>query len=74
MGLQIADIEKLFQSHGHIEYSGEGVTQVEHALQAAQLAEESGAPQELVTAAFLHDLGHLLNLHGETPSARGIDD
>ena len=74
MGLQLADIEKLFQSHGHIEYSGEGVTQLEHALQAAQLAEAEEAPMELVTAALLHDLGHLLNLQGETPSARGIDD
>jgi phosphonate degradation associated HDIG domain protein len=74
MGLQLADIEKLFQSHGHIEYSGEGVTQLEHALQAAQLAEAEEAPMELVTAAFLHDLGHILNLQGETPSARGIDD
>ena len=74
MGLRIADIEKLFAAHGHIEYSGEGVSQLEHALQAAQLAEKDGASDELVTAALLHDLGHLLNLQGETPTARGIDD
>ena len=74
MGLALADIAKLFASHGHIEYSGEGVTQLEHALQAADLAEKAGADDALVTAAFLHDLGHLLNLQGETPSARGIDD
>ena len=74
MGLQLADIEKLFRDHGHIAYSGEPVTQLEHALQSAQLAEGEGASPELVTAAFLHDLGHLLNLQGETPTARGIDD
>jgi phosphonate degradation associated HDIG domain protein len=74
MGLSLADIDGLFRQHGHIEYSGEGVTQLEHALQAAQLAENEGAGDELVTAAFLHDLGHLLNLQGETPSERGIDD
>ena len=74
MGLRLADIEKLFRDHGEIEYSGEGVTQLEHALQSAQLAEQAQAPLELVTAAFLHDLGHLLNLQGETPTARGIDD
>jgi phosphonate degradation associated HDIG domain protein len=74
MGLSLRDIEGLFDAHGHIEYAGEGVTQLEHALQAAQLAEKSGATAVLVTAAFLHDLGHLLNLQGETPSARGIDD
>ena len=74
MGLALADIEKLFRDHGHIEYSGENVTQLEHALQAAQQAEAEKAGDELVTAALLHDLGHLLNLQGETPSARGIDD
>jgi phosphonate degradation associated HDIG domain protein len=74
VGLSLADIEALFRQHGGIEYSGEGVTQLEHALQAARLAENEGAPDELVTAAFLHDLGHLLNLQGETPTARGIDD
>ena len=74
MGLSLADIDGLFRKHGHIEYSGEGVTQLEHALQAAQLAENEGASDELVTAAFLHDLGHMLNLQGDTPTARGIDD
>ena len=74
MALTLRHIEGLFEAHGHIEYSGEGVTQLEHALQAAQLAEQAGAAPELVTAAFLHDLGHMLNLRGETPSARGIDD
>lgn len=74
MGLKLADIEKLFRDHGHIAYSGEGVTQLEHALQSAQLAERDQAPIELVTAALLHDLGHLLNLQGENPTARGIDD
>ena len=74
MSLTLPDIEKLFRGHGHIEYSGEGVTQREHALQCAELAERDAAPPELVTAAFLHDLGHLLNRLGDTPTARGIDD
>ncbi len=74
MGLKLPDIERLFRDHGHLAYSGEGVSQLEHALQAAQLAEADEAPLELVTAAFLHDLGHLLNLQGETPTERGIDD
>jgi phosphonate degradation associated HDIG domain protein len=74
MGLSLGDIEKLFRDHGHIEYGGEGVTQLQHALQAAQLAEDEEAGDLLVAAALLHDLGHLLNLQGETPTARGIDD
>ena len=74
MGLRLGEIAQLFDRHGGIEYSGEAVTQLEHALQTAQRAEREGAADTLVTAALLHDLGHLLNLQGETPSARGIDD
>ena len=74
MALKLGDIEKLFRDHGHIAYSGEGVTQLEHALQTAQRAEGETADAAIVTAAFLHDLGHLLNLQGATPTERGIDD
>lgn len=74
MALTLSDIEQLFRDHGHIEYSGEGVSQVEHALQAARFAEQENAGDALVTAALLHDLGHLLNRQGETPTLRGIDD
>ncbi len=38
----------------------ESVTELEHALQAAMFAEGEGAPPELVAAALLHDVGHLL--------------
>jgi phosphonate degradation associated HDIG domain protein len=78
MPLSLADIETLFTRGGGSQYSGEPVTQLEHALQSAQLAEQAGAGDELVTAALLHDLGHLLadvdGTLGETPSLRGIDD
>jgi phosphonate degradation associated HDIG domain protein len=74
MALSLEDIEKLFKDHGDIEYAGEGVSQLEHALQAAHAAEREGATSELVTAALLHDLGHMLNQQGDTPTARGIDD
>ena len=72
--LELADIELLFARQGHEQYSGEPVTQLEHALQSAHLAEQSDADDELVTACLLHDLGHLLNPQGETPTLRGIDD
>jgi len=74
MALTLTDIEALFARRGAEQYSGEPVTQLEHALQTAQLAELAGADDELVTAALLHDLGHLLNEQGESPSLRGIDD
>lgn len=74
MALSLPDIRTLFDNFGSLAYSGEPVTQLEHALQSAALAEQEGADASLVAASFLHDLGHLLNLQGETPSARGIDD
>jgi phosphonate degradation associated HDIG domain protein len=72
--LSLADIETLFARRGHEQYAGEPVTQLEHALQTAALAEAEGADDALVTAALLHDLGHLLQDLGETPTLRGIDD
>ncbi|WP_244816632.1 phosphonate degradation HD-domain oxygenase [Caballeronia sp. Lep1P3] len=74
MALSLDDIRHLFDTYGSMAYSGEPVTQLQHALQSASLAEEAGASRESTVAALLHDLGHLLNQQGETPSARGIDD
>lgn len=53
-------LASLFDHSGQDAYYGEPVTQLEHALQCAQLAEKAGADQETVVAAFLHDIGHLL--------------
>ncbi len=54
-------------------YSGERVTQLEHALQCALFARESGAAPALIAASLLHDIGHLL-LGGEREAmAAGID-
>ncbi|REN17513.1 phosphohydrolase, partial [Mycobacterium tuberculosis] len=59
MSLSIPDIIGLFESKGHAQYDGEPVTQLEHALQSAHLAEQEGAGSALIAAALLHDLGHL---------------
>ena len=72
--LSLADIAELFARKGHEQYAGEPVTQLEHALQTAHLAQQAGADDELVTACLLHDLGHLLQDLGETPTLRGVDD
>jgi phosphonate degradation associated HDIG domain protein len=74
MALTLPDIESLFASRGGEQYAGEPVTQLEHALQTALLAENEGADDALVTAALLHDLGHLLHDLGATPTLSGIDD
>jgi len=73
----MADLDQiidLLRHRGHSQYGGEAVTQVEHALQAAALAEEERASAELIVAALLHDVGHLLHeLPNDAPDA-GIDD
>ena len=74
MAITLSDIEQLFASRGADQYSGEPVTQLEHALQCALLAESEDASDELVTAALLHDLGHLLHDLGATPTLQGVDD
>jgi phosphonate degradation associated HDIG domain protein len=70
----LGTIADLFASRGHAEYHGEPVSQAEHALQAAHLAERAGADDTLVTAALLHDVGHLLHKLGEDVAERGVDD
>jgi phosphonate degradation associated HDIG domain protein len=74
MALSISDICVLFARKGGRAYAGEPVNQLEHALQTAMRAEEECAGPALVTAALLHDLGHLLNDQGESPTLRGVDD
>ncbi len=55
----LCEIEALYATRGGLHY-GEGITQIEHALQCAALAEQDGAAPGLVVAALLHDVGHLL--------------
>jgi phosphonate degradation associated HDIG domain protein len=70
----VASILNLFNDKGHSEYGGEAVTQLEHALQTATLARENNASDQLVTAALLHDIGHLLHDLPNDAPLNGIDD
>lgn len=63
----------LFHERGAAAYFGEPVTQTEHALQSAWQASRAGAPDALVAAALLHDVGHLLHQRGEDVADQGID-
>lgn len=55
-------------------YGLSAINQLQHALQAAALAEAEGAPPATVLASLLHDVGHMIHRLGEDPAARGIDD
>ena len=65
---------ELFGKRGNSQYGNEAVTQLEHALQAAMFAERDGADAALVTAALLHDVGHLLHALPDDAPEQGIDD
>ncbi len=53
-------LASLYDSPLAHELYDEAVSELEHGLQAAALAEAGGASDELVVAALLHDVGHLL--------------
>ena len=77
MALAIEDIKELFLAHGEDRYGAEAVSQQQHARQCAHLAELAGASPELVAAALLHDLGHLIktgNPVRHTVTPRAVDD
>lgn len=60
----VALIADIFERRGAESYLGEAVTMSEHMLQGATLAEAEGAPDELVAAALLHDIGHYTSEFG----------
>jgi predicted HD phosphohydrolase len=50
-------IRDLFSERGHLAY-GEGVSELQHALQAGYLAQKDNASDNQILAALLHDIGH----------------
>jgi phosphonate degradation associated HDIG domain protein len=66
------DIRAAFAKRGGDTY-GEGVSQLEHALQCAACAERDGASPALIAATLLHDIGHLLHDLPQDIADQGID-
>lgn len=60
----VSFLAEIFERRGVESYLGEQVTMAEHMLQGAALAEREGAPDELVAAALLHDIGHFTSEFG----------
>ena len=56
----IDDLVELYRTDGAARYGMEAVTQEQHALQCATLAEQAGSSPQLIAAALLHDVGHLV--------------
>ena len=69
-------IDRLFEIlevEGKARYGMEEINQLDHALQCAAQAERESAAPALITAALLHDIGHLVHKLG-IAAERGIDD
>lgn len=62
----------LYEKYGDEDYIGEPVSQLEHMSQAAALAEAEGHDDEVILAAFFHDIGHLCAPHDEIESMDGM--
>jgi [1-hydroxy-2-(trimethylamino)ethyl]phosphonate dioxygenase len=64
---------ELLNTRGGIAYFGEPVSILEHSLQAAHSAEVAGAGPAAISAALLHDVGHMLHGLDEEIAHRGLD-
>jgi 2-amino-1-hydroxyethylphosphonate dioxygenase (glycine-forming) len=67
----IDEVFDLYEKHGDEDYIGEPVSQLEHMSQAAQLAIQQGCDDEVVLAAFFHDIGHICVMQNKTNSMDG---
>lgn len=56
----------LFTKYGDSDYIGEPVSQIEHMIQSAMIAEENGEDVEMILACLLHDIGHLIEIDNKS--------
>jgi phosphonate degradation associated HDIG domain protein len=68
----LEEIRAAFARRGAETY-GEGVSQLEHALQCAMCAERDKATPALIAATLLHDIGHLIHDLPPDIADQGID-
>ena len=69
----IEEITSILSKAGQDRYGEQDVNQIQHALQCATHAEASGASADLITAALLHDIGHMIDKHFDGAAEAGID-
>jgi len=71
---QLKLLVQTLRDRGNEQYGTEAVSQLQHALQCATLAEAAFSSETLIAASLLHDIGHLIHDLGEDAAERGIDD
>lgn len=70
----VATLREIYETRATKRYGLSDVSQLQHALQSAAMAEEEGGSSEFVVAALLHDVGHMIHEFGEDAALAGIDD
>lgn len=68
----IKEVFSFYEKFGNQDYIGEPVSQLEHMSQAATLAQQEGYDDEVILAAFFHDIGHLCAEADEVESMDGM--
>ncbi len=66
------DIFLLYDKYGSNQYDGEEVTQLQHMYQSAEFAQAQGFDEEVILAAFLHDIGHICAAEEKENSMSGF--
>lgn len=74
MSVILDEVNRMLTLGSERRYGGEAVSQLEHALQCAALAEAAAKSPELITACLLHDIGHMLRYLNEGAPQKGMDD
>lgn len=70
----IDEIFDAFNRNGDALYDGgEAVTQLQHALQTAYFIAQDGASDTLISAALLHDYGHVMDGGDADLASRNVD-
>jgi phosphonate degradation associated HDIG domain protein len=68
----VAKVFALYERFGASDYIGEPVSQIEHMSQAAQCAMAEGFDDEVILAAFFHDIGHICAENAENMGGFGV--
>lgn len=67
----VEEVFDLYTKFGNEDYIGEPVSQIEHMSQSAQLAIDEGYDDEVILAAFFHDIGHICVMNGADEESMG---
>ncbi|MEO7992509.1 MAG: HD domain-containing protein [Chryseolinea sp.] len=68
----VNEVFALYEKFGYADYIGEPVSQLEHMSQSAQLAMSEGFDDEVILAAFFHDIGHICVMNHSENNVNGF--